>query len=266
MESGGKLYTEKRGRTLLLTISTPDARNALGPDIWQTGIDAVRTANDDPTVGAIVLTGADGHFSSGGNLNRMRANREKPQSVAYEGLTQLHDWIRALRNCQKPVIAAVEGTAAGAGFSLALACDLMVAAEDAHFFVAHVKIGISPDGGVSASLARALPPQMLAELFLEGGTIEAARLKQFGVVNRLCGKGEALGAALAWAEKLATGPTQAMGRIKRLIENAYNNEFSSQLDLERQLVVESIFHEECGEGVAAFFAKRPPHFVKGGLQ
>lgn len=266
MESSGKLLSEMRGRILLLTISTPGARNALGPHIWLAGIEAVRTAATDPAVGAIVLTGADGHFSSGGNLNRMRVNREKPQSVAHEGLSQLHDWIRALRTCPKPIIAAVEGTAAGAGFSLALACDLMVAADDARFFVAHVKVGISPDGGVSATLARALPPQMLAELFLEGGNIGAEQLSRFGIVNRLCGKGEALDTALAWAERLANGPSQAMGRIKRLIENAYQNQLSSQLDLEQQLVVEGIFHEECGEGLAAFFAKRPPQFVKGDTQ
>ena len=266
MEPGGKLLSEMRGRILLLTISNPRARNALVPSIWTAGREAIEKAAKDPDVGAIVLTGAEGHFSSGGNLNRIRENRGKPQSVAYEGLTQLHDWIRAIRACPKPVIAAVEGSAAGAGFSVALACDLVVAAEDARVFVAHVKIGISPDGGVSGSLSRALPPQMLAELLLEGGTIDAARLKQFGIVNRVCAKGQALQTALDWAQNLAQGPPRAMGRIKQLVEKAYSNDLSSQLDLERQLVVESIFGDECGEGIEAFLTKRPAVFVKGGAQ
>lgn len=266
MQTGGKLLSEKRGRTLLLTISNPDARNALVPDIWLAGLDAIQKAAEDPSIGAIVLTGAAGHFSSGGNLNRISANRQKTPSVANEGLVQLHDWIRALRACPIPVIAAIEGSAAGAGFSIALACDLIVAAEDARFFVAHVKIGISPDGGISASLARALPPQMLAELLLEGANISATRLMQFGIVNRICAKGEALDAAIEWADKLARGPGKAMGRIKRLIENAYINDLSTQLDLERQLVVESIFGDECGEGIAAFFDKRTPEFIQGGSQ
>jgi enoyl-CoA hydratase/carnithine racemase len=264
MEQSGKLLSEMRGRILLLTISNPGARNALVPPIWTDGLEAIKKASKDPAVGAVILTGAEGHFSSGGNLNRIKENRGKPQSVAHEGLTQLHDWIRAIRGCPKPVIAAVEGSAAGAGFSVALACDLIVAAEDARIFVAHVKIGISPDGGVSGSLARSLPPHLLAELLLEGGTIDAARLNQFGIVNRVCARGQALQTALDWAGKLAQGPPQAMGRIKQLVEKAYSNDLSSQLDLERQLVVESIFGDECGEGIAAFFAKRPPVFVKGG--
>lgn len=261
-----KLLSEMRGRILLLTISNTGARNALVPAIWTAGQKAIEKAAKDPAVGAIVLTGAEGHFSSGGNLNRIKENRGKPRSVAHEGLTQLHDWIRAIRNCPKPVIAAVEGSAAGAGFSVALACDLIVAAEDARIFVAHVKVGISPDGGVSGSLARSLPPQLLTELLLEGGTIEAGRLKEFGIVNKVCRKGEALYLAMQWANKLAQGPPKAMGRIKKLVESAYANHLSSQLDLERELVVESIFGDECGEGIEAFFAKRAPVFVKGGLQ
>lgn len=262
----GELLKEKRGRLLLLTINNPAARNALGPAIYLKGSEALREAADEPAVGAIIITGAEGNFSSGGNLNRIRANREKPQSVTHDGIGGLHEWIRVIRACPKPVIAAVEGTAAGAGFSLALACDLMVAAEDARFVAAHIKVGISPDGGISGSLSRSLPPQMLAEMLLEGNPVEAERLSRFGIVNRLCGKGEALAIALEWGKKLASGPPQAMGRIKLLVESAYSNDLSTQLDLEQQLAVEGIFHEECGEGVAAFFEKRPPVFISGGTE
>jgi enoyl-CoA hydratase/carnithine racemase len=262
----GELLREKRGRVLLLTISNPAARNALGPAIYRAGYEALMQAADDHSVGVVVMAGAGEHFSSGGNLNRIRANREKPCSVSHDGITQLHDWILAIRTCPKPVVAAVEGVAAGAGFSLALACDLMVAAEDARFVAAHVKVGISPDGGISGALARSLPPQMLAEMLLEGKTVTADRLSWFGIVNHLCGKGEALPTALEWGKRLAAGPPQAMGRIKLLVEYAYRNDLSAQLDLERRLAVEGIFHDECREGIAAFFEKRSPVFMPGGTE
>ncbi len=260
MRNEGGLLCERKGRILLLTMNNPEARNALGPAIWVPLIDElVRTASD-PSIGVAVLTGAGGVFSSGGDLNRMQENRKKGPSFADARLLMMNDLVQHLRSYPKPVIAAVEGAAAGAGFSLALACDFIVAADDVKFFVAQVKVGITPDGGISAALARTLPPQMLSELFLGGGIIQPEALRSFGLVNRTCPKGEALQTALDFAEKLAKGPARAMARIKYLIEEAYKNELSAQLDLERQLVVESIYDDECGEGIEAFFSKRPAVF------
>ena len=261
-----QLLSERRGSVLLLTINNPDARNALEPAIYQPGARAVREAGEDEDIGAIVLTGDGGYFSSGGNLSLIASLREGSRSAAEEGIAGLHDWILALRTCPKPVIAAVEGTAAGAGFSLALACDLLVAARETRFFAAHVKVGISPDGGLTAALSRALPPQMLAELILEGKPVDAETLARFGIVNRLCSPGGAMAAALEWGERLAAGPRQAMSRIKQLLGAAYRNDLVAQLDLEQRLAVDGIFHDECGEGIAAFFEKRSPVFGAGGAQ
>ena len=262
----GQLLSERRGSVLLLTIDNPTAHNALEPAVYLPGVQAVREAGADDGIGAIVLTGAGGHFSSGGNLSLIASLREGSRSAAEEGIAGLHDWVLTLRTCPKPVIAAVEGTAAGAGFSLALACDLMVAAKGTRFLAAHVKVGISPDGGLTAALGRALPPQMLAELILEGKPVDAETLARFGIVNRLCAPGEVLTAALEWGERLAAGPRQAMSRIKQLLEAAYRNDLAAQLDLEQRLAVDGIFHEECGEGIAAFFEKRTPVFGAGGAQ
>src|SRR5260370_15980157 len=170
--------------TLVLTLSNPGARNALHPDMYAAGIEALASAERDSSIGAIVITGADQFFCAGGNLNRLLENRAKDPSVQAQSIDLLGEWIAALQASSKPVIAAVEGAAAGAGFSLALACDLIVAADDAKFVMSYARVGLTPDGGGSWFLARALPRPLAAEILLEGKPVAAARLHDLGVVNR----------------------------------------------------------------------------------
>lgn len=174
----------------------------------------------------------------------------------------LHGFVRAIRAAPLPVIAAVEGIAAGAGFSLALACDLLVAAEDARFIMAYVKVGLNPDGGATAFLARGLPPQMAAELLFTGAPVSAGRLAELGVINRLVPPGRAFDEAMGWASELASGPPVALGRAKRLIETAPHQDLDRQLDLEADLMTDAVHHAEAGEGIDAFLAKRKPDFSK----
>ncbi len=256
----GQLLVERQDRVLLLALSDPRTRNALHPGIYRAGIQAMTEAESNAEIGAVVLTGANGGFCGGGNLNRLIKNREKPEQVQSESIGAFHDWIRAIKGCPKPVIAAVEGSAAGAGFSLVLACDLIVAAEDAKFTMAYVKVGLSPDGGSSALLGRGLAPQLVMEILLGGNPIGAERLHQLGLVNRLCAKDRALDEALQWARALARGPSAAMARIKALANAAADNDLDTQLDLEREKFLQSLFHPECGEGIAAFLEKRPADF------
>lgn len=255
----GRLDTERRGRVLVLTMNDPDSRNALGVEMMAGARDALDDAAHDDGIGAIVLTGAGGCFSSGGHLTNLYDHVGRSRSVQRNGIERFHGWVRAIRDCPKPVIAAVEGPAAGAGFALALACDLIVAAENASFLTAYVKVGLTSDGGASISFARALPPQFVAELLLDGGPVPPQRLHALGVVNRVVASGGALDHAVAWAGSLADGPQAAMGRLKRLIELAYGN-FATQLARESDLFVESLHHAEADEGISAFFAKRPPKF------
>ena len=258
---GPRLLSERRGRVLVLTISNPAARNAMSPDLYRTGFPAFRDAAADDGIGAIVLTGAGEHFCGGGNLNRLLAQRSLPASEQHAHLDALHDWVMAMRECPKPVIAAVEGAAAGGGFSVCLGCDLIVAAEDAKFVMSYVKIGLSPDGGGSDSLAETLPPQAALEILLDGGTVSAARLNALGVVNRVVPRGKALVEALAWAERLAQGPARAQARIKQLVYAARGRTRRAQLDAERDAFVESLYGEECGEGITAFLEKRTARFI-----
>jgi len=249
------------GRVMTLTIDNPEFRNALGPDIYAPALAAMAEAEKDPGVGAIVLTGAGEHFCAGGNLNRLYGNRDKPMSVQTDGMQLLNGLVRAIRTSKVPVIAAVEGAAAGAGFAISLACDLIVASEKAVFTMAYVKVGLSPDGGGTAFLARNLPHQLALELALEGGKVAPARLYTAGVVNKLTEPGKALETAMAWATKLADGPREAMARAKGLIELGYGS-VSDHLDKEVDVFVEALHHDEAGEGISAFLEKRKANYHK----
>src|ERR1700754_4029336 len=187
--------------TLVLTLSNPGARNALHPDMYAAGIEALETAERDASVRAIVITGADQFFCAGGNLNRLLENRAKDPSVQAASIDLLGEWTATLQASSKPVIAAVEGAAAGAGFSLALACDLIVAAQDAKFVMSYARVGLTPDGGASWFLTRALPRALAAEILFQAKPVPASRLFELGVVNRLAKPGTVRDAALAWADE-----------------------------------------------------------------
>ncbi len=244
--------------TLVLTLSNPGARNALHPDMYAAGIEALDSAERDPSIRAIVLTGADDFFCAGGNLNRLLENRAKDPSVQAQSIDLLGEWIAALRASSKPVIAAVEGAAAGAGFSLALACDLLVAADDAKFVMSYARVGLTPDGGGSWFLAQALPRQLATEVLLEGKPIGAGRLHDLGVVNRLAKPHAARDSAIAWAEELSKISPNAIARIKNLLGAAGTQPLADHLVAERDNFVASLHHREGLEGITAFLEKRAP--------
>ncbi|WP_287495938.1 oxepin-CoA hydrolase, alternative type [Pandoraea sp. CB10b_02] len=256
-----ELLAERVDHTLVLTLSNPGARNALHPDMYAAGVEALATAERDPSVRAVVLTGADNFFCAGGNLNRLLENRKQDPSVQAASIDALAEWIEALRACPKPVIAAVEGAAAGAGFSLALACDLLVAAENAKFVMAYIKVGLTPDGGGSWFLSQALPRALATEILLEGKPVAATRLAAAGVVNRVVAPGQARAEALNWATDLAQLSPNAVGRIKSLIESGASATLAEQLGAERDNFVASLHHADGLEGISAFLEKRPAKYI-----
>lgn len=256
------LLTRREGAVLVLSNNNPAARNALSPAFYAAVTTALADAAADVSVGAVVLTGEGGHFCAGGDLRQLAGRRELPVEQRREKLEGLHDLIRAVRDCPKPVIAAVEGAAAGAGLSLALACDMLVAARDSLFSVAYVKVGLTPDGGATAFLAEFVSRQVLTELCLSGERISGERLHALGPVNRLAEPGQALADAVALAAQIATGPDQAMALIKDLCRQAPRNTLEQQLELEAQHMVHSQGSEESREGIAAFLEKRSADFTK----
>ena len=256
------LLQRREGAVLVLSNNNPGARNALSPGFYAALTTALSDAAADPTVGAIVLTGEGGHFCSGGDLRQLAQRRELPIAERRAKLEGMHDLIRALRDCPKPVIAAVEGAAAGAGLSLALACDMLVAARNAVFSVAYVKVGLTPDGGVTAFLAEFVSRQVLTELCLTGERLSGERLHALGAVNRLTDPGQALAQAIALATQVAAGPDLAMARIKALCRSAYVQTLDEQLEHEAQWMVRSQETEESREGIGAFLEKRQPDFAQ----
>lgn len=255
-----RLLDERRGAVLVLRISNPGARNALHPDVYAAGIEAFDRAAADPQVRAVVLAGDGAHFCAGGNLNRLQENRTKDPAVQAASIDLLNRWVLAIRDCPKPVIAAVEGAAAGAGFSLVLACDLVVAARDARFALSYVRIGLSPDGGSSWFLGRRVPYPTAYEWLCAGEPIDAARLHAAGLVNELVESGTALDAAMARAERLARGPAFALARIKSLLSDDERAALVDRQQRERDAFVASLFHDDAAEGIAAFLGKRAARF------
>ena len=256
----GQVLIHRRDQVLELTISNPGFRNALSPEIYVGGRRAFEEAHEDPSVRAVLVCGADGFFCAGGNLNRLKGNRELDPSVQRESIDGLHAWIMAMRCCDKPVVAAVEGAAAGAGFSVVLACDLVVAAANAKFVMSYSKVGLSPDGGSIAALAAALAPQQAFAALALGEPLGASALQQAGVVNLVTEPGQALARAHELCERLAGGPTAVYGRIKRLLAGAATRALPEHLALERDAFVESLFGVDAGEGIDAFLGKRPARF------
>lgn len=256
------ILVRREGAVLVLAIHTPGKRNAISAGLYAALSEALTGAKGDAGIGAVVLTGADGYFCSGGDLNQLATRRELPVEARREKLEGLHGFIRMLRDFPKPIVAAVEGGAAGAGLSMALGCDLLVAARDAVFSVAYVKVGLTPDGGATAFLAQVLPRQFLTEMCLTGDRIGAQRLHELGVVNRLTDAGGADAEAITLAARLAEGPQQSMARIKTLCREAVSNTLDEQLDREAEFMVEAQGTAESAEGIGAFLGKRTPDYTQ----
>jgi len=255
-----KILTRREGRVLVLTINDPATRNALNWDIYDGLREAIEAASADASAGAVVVTGAEGFFSSGGNLHGLKERSEADAATRRSSVERLHRMIRAIRGCPKPVIAAVEGGAAGAGASLALSCDMIVAAREAYLSIAYIRIGLTPDGGATAFLGAALPRQLVSEMVFTGDRVPMERLHALGMVNRLTGKGAALAEATALAVRLADGPSDALAVAKRLVGSARSNPFEAQLDAEAEGIANALGGPEGREGIAAFLAKRAPDF------
>jgi len=256
-----ELLTERQDAVLILTISDPDSRNALSEAVITAGIEALGTAESDGDIRCIVLRGAGGHFCAGGHLQGLMARRQAGPPAQARMLELLHQWIEALRASPKPVVAAVEGAAAGAGFSLALACDLIVASEEARFLLAHARLGLTPDGGATWHLARALPRAAVQQLVWLAEPVSAQQLRDWGVVQVVCAPGQALTEAVVLGRRLAQFAPNALAGAKELVNAAADNGLRAQLAAERDQFLLNLFHPNGGEGLQAALAKRAPKFA-----
>ena len=242
-----------------LTLDRPDARNALDAALKGELLDAVRMADHDPAVRVVVLTGAGAAFCAGQDL-REATSPDAPNlsTVLRETYNPL---ILAMRRLDKPIVAAVNGVAAGAGVALALACDLRIAADSASFVLAFGRIGLVPDSGTTWFLPRLVGAARAAELALVGDPLSAADAERWGLVNRVV-PAEALAAeARAVATRLAAGAPHAMALAKRLLNGAFAAGLEDQLEAEADAQGIAGRTADHREGVAAFLDKRPPRFT-----
>jgi 2-(1,2-epoxy-1,2-dihydrophenyl)acetyl-CoA isomerase len=247
-----------------ITLNRPDALNALGEVEMAELADVVRRVAVDTSVRAVLLTGAGRAFCAGGDVKRMLSGwGDQPgsrEAGALTGAGALHEAVSGLRRMPKPVLCAVNGVAAGAGVGIALAGDIVWAAESATLTLAYTAIGLSPDGGTTFFLPRAVGPTRAMEYFLTNRKLSAAEALQVGMLSRVFPDDELLPEARALVQRLAQGPTRAYAEVKSLVSASLRNGLETQLENERQGIVRSVSTDDFAEGVAAFVAKRSPRF------
>jgi len=249
----------------VLTLNRPESLNALTLNVADEFQRGVRHAVKN-RARAIVLTGAGRAFCAGGDLREMQtiaAKEGKLEAFFDEPLRILNEAILLIRQTPLPFIAAVNGVASGGGCNLALACDLVIAAESAKFNQAFIKIGLSPDCGGTFILPRLVGWKRAAELMFTGDMVTAQSALEMGMINAVTPDTELMSYALAMADRLAAAPTAAIAQIKKLLEASAMNDYSRQLELERKSQIDSGKTKDFTEGVTAFLEKRPPRFIGG---
>jgi enoyl-CoA hydratase/carnithine racemase len=193
-------------------------------------------------------------------LNGLKQRSESDYDHRRSNVDKINKMILLMRSCPLPIIAAVEGGAAGAGVGLALSCDMIFAAEETFFMAAYVKIGITPDGGMTPFMAEAIPRWLFAQMVFTGDKMPVQRLYQMGVVNEITAKNEAVSSAIKMAERLAKGPAQALAMGKALISSARLSPLGAQLEEEAHIVATALGSKDAREGINAFLEKRTPNF------
>ena len=251
------ILVEHRPGYRLITLNRPERLNALTVEMADALIAALDAAQADPECRAILLTGTGRGFCAGQDLNAIVG--AGPAEIAAL-LDRYNPLIRRMRALPLPIVAAVNGVAAGAGANLALACDIVLAAKSASFVQAFARIGLVPDCGGTWVLPRLVGPARARALAMLAEPLPAATAAEWGLIWRALDDERLLPEAHAVAARLASGPKLALGLIKRALDCGATNDLDSQLDLERDLQAEAAAHPDHAEGLRAFLAKRAPEF------
>lgn len=255
------LRFEQRDAIARITLNRPQAHNSLNremaDDLYSV---ALRCAHDEQ-IRAVILTGEGSVFCAGGDLKSFHAERDALPAKLAALLDHFHGAVTHLSRMRAPVIAAVNGVAAGAGLSLACAADLVLAAESAHFTMAYTRAGLTPDGSATFFLPRIVGLHRALDLALTNRALTAAEAEAWGIVSRVVPDAALAGEAWALAEQLAHGATLALGGAKRLLRESFSNTLETQLNHESDSITAMTRTSDGREGIAAFVEKRPPHFT-----
>ncbi len=255
------LTLEIRNSIARLTLNRPEVGNALNDAMARDLMAAALQCSEDPSVRVVLLAGAGASFCVGGDLKMFAAAGEQLPAGAKELTTYLHAAISFLARMDAPVIAVVQGAAAGAGLSLASACDLLVAAESARFVVAYTRVGLTPDGSSTYFLPRLIGLRRALELTLTNRALSAQEAYEWGLVNVVAPDDQLMARAESLAAQLAAGAPRALGAAKRLLHASWNTTLETQMAFESQAIADITRTSDTREGIAAFIEKRPPRYT-----
>jgi len=246
-----------------LTLNRPEAHNAVNLDLARDLADAALRCQNDSAVRAVILSGEGRAFCVGGDLKDFAARGEQIPVYLEEVTANLHLAVSRLARMSPPVIAAVQGTAAGAGMSLACAADLVVAGESTRFTMAYTRIGLSPDGSATYFLPRLVGLKRALDLVLTNRVLSASEAEDWGIVSRVVPDADILAAADDLTRELSDGPTSALGMSKRLLQRGWTETLETQMALETRGIAEMARGDDAREGISAFLDKRAPNFQRG---
>jgi 2-(1,2-epoxy-1,2-dihydrophenyl)acetyl-CoA isomerase len=254
------LLFDVRDNVAHITLNRPEAANSINEEMGKDLMHAALRCDEDPEIRAVLISGAGKIFSGGGDLKAFSARGNQLPYHIKEVTTYLHAAMSRLTRMDAPVVAAVHGAVAGAGMSIAIACDIVVAAETTRFMVAYTRAGLVPDGSSTYFLPRIIGLKRALELTLTNRMFSAQEALQWGLVTRVVPDNELLAQASAIAVQLAAGPTRAYGISKRLLHSGWTETLETQMENESQAIANSARTADAREGITSFLEKRPPKF------
>ncbi len=264
-----RIVAEREGRVLRITINRPEVKNAVSVADRMEILGHLERASDDLAIGAVLLTGAGGSFCSGADLRGSRPDVPRPEGAPDVVQGEVGRGIRVgaqrliagIMDCEKPVIAAVDGVAAGMGAHIAFACDLVLASDRVRFIEVFIRRGLVPDAGGAYLLSRMLGPHKAKELFFFGDDVHAADAQALGLVNRIVPADELQSTAMAWAQRLAASPTRTLALTKSLVNRSLDGDRTASFHDEAMAQDANMVSTHDGpEGVNAFIERRTPDY------
>lgn len=261
VQAGPLVLEQREAAVATLVLNRPERLNALNVELGAALLAALRRSGEDESIRCVVLTGAGRAFCAGGDIGVLRNARLRNAGHELEGLLRAGmEIVLAIADMPKPVLAVVNGPAAGAGMNLALACDVRMASDQASFGQNFAKLGLFPDFGGTWLLPRLVSRGYAAEMFCTGEMISAAEAERIGLVNRVVPHERLAEEARALGGRLAAAPPLAVRAIKQVLFGADREELVRALEFEIRTQVECFLTEDCAEGLSAFFEKRLPRF------
>ena len=254
------LLFDVKDHVACITLNRPEALNAINLEWSWDLMHAILRCDEDPSVRAVIITGAGDHFCAGGDLKSFTSQAKDLPFHLKEVTTYLHAAISRMTRMNAPVISAVNGYAVGAGMSLALACDFVLAGQSSLFSVAYTRVGLTPDGSMSYFLPRTIGLKRAIELTLTNRMLTAEEAFQLGIVTRVVPDKELLTQANQLALQLASGPSKSFGAAKRLMQTGWNQTLETQMEEESQMIADITRTTDTLEGIRAFIEKRPPKY------